>query len=88
MIWRASASSWPSRPRVPATASSISAWLFTSSATNSVSSASASPFARIRQSFSLPASTNEPSPATPSSRIASSSSAYGRRCASVPAGTR
>ena len=41
------------------------------------------PSARMRQSFSLPASTNDPSPTTPDSRIASSSSAYGRRCASV-----
>ena len=44
------------------------------------------PSTRIRQSFSLPASTNEPMPTTPSSRIASSRSAYGRRCASVPDG--
>ena len=76
------------RTSAAATASSISAWSCTSSWTNSVSSASASPSGRIRHSFSLPARTNRPSAATSPSFIAASSSTYGRRAASVPAGTR
>ena len=47
------------------TASSISAWELTSSARNIVSSASASPFGRIRQRCSAPWRTNRPSAAFP-----------------------
>ena len=64
------------------------AWSFTSSWTKSVSSASASPIGRIRQSFSFPARTKRPSAATSAFCIASWSSTYGRRAASAPAGTR
>ena len=73
---------------VSPTASSISACERTSSARKSVSSASASPRGRIRQNVSLPRSTKRPTAAMPVSFSASSSSTYGRRCASVFAGER
>ena len=84
MIWRARSSS-ASFTSTPSTASSISAFERMSSARKSVSSASASPYGRIRQIFSEPRRTKRPSAAMFVSRIAASSSDV--RAAAPPAGS-
>ena len=87
MICRASASS-SFFTSVAATGSSISSWLLHVLGEEQRLERERVPFGRIRQSFSFPASTNDPSPTTSASRHRLEQERVGRRCASVAAGTR